>query len=137
MKRSLVSVLVAIVVLGIAVFAAAGSSGSSADSDEKGTSSSNSKKHDNRGQGREKLDMGERGDHEQPAWAQGKNKKLDKAERRDLREEWRSLSPEQRRALMDKLIREHRDAMREWRTCMEAGGDDCERPFPPGLAKLR
>ena len=36
---------------------------------------------------------------------------------------------------MTRLAREHRQGMRAFGTCVEAGGDDCAKPLPPGLAK--
>jgi len=133
MKRAMAAVVVAAVVLALAVLAGVNSRDSSGDDDETRNASGNSRMHDDDQRGRVKADKGKHGDHGPPAWAQRRGPKLDKS----LREEWRELSPEERRTLMDKLIREHMGGMREWRRCMEAARDDCELPFPPGLARLR
>ena len=110
MKRWLVPALVAAVVLALGVFAAV-SSKESGDSDDAKNSASQGRKHSN------DKDKG----------------KPDKA----AREEWRQLTPAQRRALIDRLITEHAEGMKEWRDCVLAERDDCEMPFPPGLARRR
>lgn len=136
MKRWLVPALVAAVILALGVFAAV-SSKESDDSDDTRNTASNSRKHqdgkhsDNRG-GRVKADREDMGNGP-PSWAHSKKGKPDKA----AREEWRELTPGQRRALIDELIREHAEGMKEWRECVLDERDDCERPFPPGLAKRR
>jgi len=48
---------------------------------------------------------------------------------------WKDLSPSQRRKTMTMLAHEHEVGMREWRRCVAADQNDCERPLPPGLAK--
>ena len=131
MKRWLVPALVAAVILALGVFAAV-SSKESNDSDDAKNSASHGRKHaDDKGaKGKaERDDMG----NGPPSWAHSKKGKPDKA----AREEWRELTPAQRRALIDELISEHAEGMKEWRECVLDERDDCERPFPPGLAKRR
>jgi hypothetical protein len=137
MKRAVRAVLVAAVILAVGVFAAVNSKDSAGDSDRTDNTSGHSRTHDDHGKGRVKAEDDKHGDHGPPAWAHRKGPKLDKSQRDEMREEWKALTPEERRTLMDKLIREHMGAMREWRKCLDAGRDDCELPFPPGLAKLR
>ena len=36
---------------------------------------------------------------------------------------------------MTRLVKEHEQGMRAFEACQEAGGDDCAKPLPPGLAK--
>lgn len=132
MKRWLVPALVAVVILAIGVFGAVSSKDSSDDSDGTKNSASHGKKHAEDRGGRVKAGKQGKGDGP-PSWAHSKNDKPDKA----AREEWRQLSPAQRRALIDRLITQHAEGMKEWRECVRAGGDYCEKPFPPGLAKRR
>lgn len=132
MKRWFVPALVAAVVLALGVFAAVSSKEDSGDSDDTKNASSHGRKNpDDRG-GRVKADNEDKG-HGPPSWAHSKRGKLGKA----AREEWKELSPQERRTLMDELIREHVEGMKEWRDCVLAERDDCEMPFPPGLARLR
>jgi hypothetical protein len=138
MKRQLVAALVATVVLAVGVLASLSARDSSGSDDDARNAAGKSRGQDDdrghgRGAGREKADKGEHGDHAPPAWAHGKDAKSDKT----ARDEWRELSPEERRTLMDELIREHMEGMQEWRDCMVEARDDCELPTPPGLAKLR
>jgi len=136
MKRALLAAIAATVVLALGVLAGVNSRDSSGDTDDTRNAAGSSGKHDDhRGGAREEADRGEHGDHGPPVWAHGHGHgpKLDKA----ARKEWKELTPAQRRTLMDKLIREHMEGMREWRSCMVEGRDDCELPFPPGLARLR
>jgi hypothetical protein len=134
MKRQLVAALVATVVLAVGVLASLSARDSSGSDDDARNAAGKSRgQDDDRGHGREKADKGEHGDHAPPAWAHGKDAKSDKT----ARDEWRELSPEERRTLMDELIREHMEGMQEWRDCMVEARDDCELPTPPGLAKLR
>jgi hypothetical protein len=132
MKRWLVCTLIAAVVLALGVFAAVSAKDSSDDSDDSKNTASQGRKHaDDRG-GRVKADNEGRG-HGPPSWAHSQKGKPDKA----AREEWRQLTPAQRRALIDRLITEHSEGMKEWRECVLAERDDCEMPFPPGLARRR
>ena len=48
---------------------------------------------------------------------------------------WHDLTPKQRARKMARLAQRHATAMRKWAACMQAGGTDCVRPLPPGLAK--
>ena len=48
---------------------------------------------------------------------------------------WHDLTPKQRSRKMARLTQRHATAMRKWAACMQAGGTDCVRPLPPGLAK--
>ena len=48
---------------------------------------------------------------------------------------WHDLTPKQRARKMARLAQRHATAMRRWAACMQAGGTDCVRPLPPGLAK--
>jgi hypothetical protein len=135
MKRWLVPAVVAAVVLAIGVFAAV-SAKDSDDSDDKSDKTSQSRKHqDDRG-GRVKADNEGQG-HGPPSWAHSDKGKGDKAARDEWREEWRQLTPAQRREVLDRLIREHVEGMEQWRECVLAERDDCEMPYPPGLAKRR
>lgn len=131
MKRWLVPALVAAVILAVGVFAAVSSKESSDSDDTKDTSSQSRKHKDDRG-GRVKADNEGKG-HGPPAWAHSDKGKHDKA----AREEWRQLTPAQRRDVLDRVIREHVEGMKEWRECVLAERDDCEMPYPPGLAKRR
>ena len=133
MNRVLTAVLVASVILAVLVFAAVSSKDSSEDTDRTDNASAQGRKGDDHPGGRVKADKGKHGDHAPPAWSHGRGPKSDKS----AREEWKELTPEQRRTLMDRVIREHMAGMREWRKCMVEGRDDCELPVPPGLAKLR
>ncbi len=36
---------------------------------------------------------------------------------------------------MATLVKEHEQGMKAFAACRDAGGDDCEKPLPPGLAK--
>lgn len=131
MKRWLVPALIAAVVLALGVFAAV-SANDSGDSDDSKDNASHSRKNLDHPGGRVKADNEDKG-HGPPSWAHSKKGKHDKA----ARDEWRRLSPADRRALLDRLIREHTEGMREWRKCILAERDDCEMPLPPGLAKQR
>ena len=139
MKRWLVPALVAAVVLALGVFAAV-SSKESGNDDTKNSASHGRKhsddKHSDKRGGRVKADNADKG-HGPPAWAHSKKGKPGKAAREEWREEWRKLTPAQRRTLIDELIREHAEGMKEWRECVLDERDDCERPFPPGLARRR
>jgi Ni/Co efflux regulator RcnB len=138
MKRWLMPTLVAAAVLALGVLAAVNSSG---DSDDTRDAASQSRKHDDKADKADKDSRREKAKekegHGPPSWAPGHDAKPDKAAREEWREEWRKLTPEQRRDFMDKLIREHTEAMREWGECVAADRDDCVMPLPPGLAKRR
>jgi Spy/CpxP family protein refolding chaperone len=139
MKRWLMPTLIAVTVLALGVLAAVNSSGGSDDTRD---AASQSRKHDDKA---DKADKGNKRDllrrewaeenegHGPPAWAHSNGPKHDKS----AREEWRKLTPEQRRDFMEKLIREHTEAMKEWGECVAADRDDCVMPMPPGLAKQR
>jgi hypothetical protein len=136
MRRALLAAIAATVVLALGVLAGVNSRDPSADTDDTRNASDTRGKHDDhRGGAREKADRGAHGDHGPPAWAHGHGQgpRFDKA----AREEWKELTPEQRRTLMDRLIREHMAGMREWRSCMVEGRDGCELPLPPGLGRMR
>jgi len=77
-------------------------------------------------------DAGETTDegHGPPPWA---NNDHDKAKGKNAA--WKALSPKARADLMAKLVTEHRQGMKAFAACQEAGGDDCAKPLPPGLAK--
>ena len=135
MKRWIVPVLVAVAVLALGVLSAL-SARDSGDADKTRNAGDHGRTFkDHRADGREKLggrekfDGADRG-HGPPFWAHRHGPRHDKA----AREEWRKLTPEQRRDFMDKLIREHTEAMQEWGECVAADRDDCEFPLPPGLA---
>jgi hypothetical protein len=48
---------------------------------------------------------------------------------------WKQLSPDAKRDLMADLVSEHKAGMADFTECKRAGGTDCEKPQPPGLAK--
>ena len=73
---------------------------------------------------REASDQG----HGPPSWANAGGRATGK-------EAWKRLPPDERRDLMARLVSEHRDGMRAFEECAQAGRDDCEKPLPPGLAK--
>ena len=133
MKRWLVPALVAAVVLAIGVFAAVTSTESGDDTVD---TSSQTRKHQDDKAGRVKADNEGKG-HGPPSWAHSKKGKGDKAARDEWREKWRELTPAQRRDVLDRVVREHVEGMKEWRDCVLAESDDCEKPIPPGLAKRR
>ena len=138
MKRWIMPTLVAVAVLALCVLAAVNSSGGSDDTRD---AASQSRKHDDKadkddnGNRREKAKENE--GYGPPPWIHRGGPKHDKSAREEWREEWRKLTPEQRRDFMDKLIREHAEAMQEWGECVAADRDDCVMPMPPGLAKRR
>jgi hypothetical protein len=135
MKRWLVCTLVAVAVLALGVLSAV-SARDSGDPDKTRNAGDHGRAFkddrqfkEDRADGREKFDKSHRG-YGPPAWAHRHGPNQDKA----AREEWRKLTPEQRRDFMDKLIREHMEAMQAWGDCVAADRDDCELPLPPGLA---
>ena len=134
MKRWLVPTLVAVAILALGVLSAVSSRDSSDDTDN---AAAHSRKHDgdkrDKGHKDERAHENENGDrgHGPPPWAHGPGTKLDKS----ARDEWKGLTPQERRTLIDKLIRERVAGMRAWRDCVVAERDDCVMPFPPGLAK--
>jgi hypothetical protein len=66
-----------------------------------------------------------------PSWAHGHGAKAHKGSL----SAWKALSPSQRASTMAKLVRAHEIGMKKFAACRAAGGDDCVRPLPPGLAK--
>lgn len=48
---------------------------------------------------------------------------------------WKSLTSDQKAALMKRLAAEHEAGMKEFAACREEGRADCVKPLPPGLAK--
>ena len=62
---------------------------------------------------------GQRGNHGHRAW----------------RDAWKNLTLKQREQTMARFAEEHRVGMRAWARCVADGGDDCQKPMPPGLAK--
>lgn len=70
--------------------------------------------------------------HGPPPWA---NNDHDKAEDKGKNAAWKALSPVARADRMAKLVKDHQQGMRAFAACQEAGGDACDKPLPPGLAK--
>ena len=77
-----------------------------------------------------------------PAWSNAgggghddKQDKPDKKGKKGKDDGWKQLAPAERRELMAGLVREHKAGMADFTTCKQAGGTDCEKPLPPGLAK--
>jgi hypothetical protein len=138
MKRWLVPTLVAVAILALGVLAAVNSKDSSGDTRD---AAADSRKYDDKADKGKYADKREKAKENEgygpPSWAPGHDARPDKAAREEWREEWRKLTPEQRRDFMDKLIREHTEAMQEWGECVAADRDDCVMPVPPGLAKRR
>ena len=69
--------------------------------------------------------------HGPPPWAHGHGAK---GQDKSLTK-WKAMTPAQREATMDRLVREHAAGMKEFSACVEAGRQDCVKPLPPGLAK--
>jgi hypothetical protein len=74
--------------------------------------------------------------HVKPPWAGGRHGK-DRAAKDAWKKQWQKLSPEQRARKSAQLARDHAEGMKRWKACVAAGRDDCEKPWPPGLAKKR
>ena len=73
-----------------------------------------------------------------PPWANNDRDKTEtkaKGKAKGKNDAWKQLSPAARADLMTELVREHERGMKKFAACREAGGDDCEKPLPPGLAK--
>ena len=74
-----------------------------------------------------------------PSWSNAgggdQDDKKDRKDKQDKNESWKQLAPVERHELMAGLVREHKGGMADFQTCKRAGGTDCEKPLPPGLAK--
>ena len=71
-----------------------------------------------------------------PPWANNdRDKTKAKGKAKGKNDAWKQLSPAARADLMTELVKEHEQGMKRFAACQEAGGDDCEKPLPPGLAK--
>ena len=82
-------------------------------------------------------DENDRGEgHGPPPWAGGGHDKDDRRQgHKAWHDAWKAMTPKQREQMMERLAAEHEDGMRDWVRCVADGGDDCERPLPPGQAK--
>jgi hypothetical protein len=81
---------------------------------------------------------GPRGAHENrghgpPPWAHGRE--ADKSP--GWRSQWRAMTPRERERTMRRLAEEHAEGMKAWAACVADARDDCEKPLPPGLAKMQ
>ena len=87
-------------------------------------------------------DPSARGEHDRgeghgpPPWAGGGQDKDDRRQdHKAWHDAWQAMTPKQRDQAMTRLAAEHEDGMRAWARCVADGGDDCEKPMPPGQAK--
>jgi hypothetical protein len=74
--------------------------------------------------------------HGPPPWAGAGHDRDDRGQgHKAWHDAWKAMTPEQREQTMRRLASEHEDGMRAWARCVADGGDDCEKPLPPGQAK--